>query len=49
MTITDAQNNILLLLFNQDSSDVTPISIELLDNDGAFLLDNDGTQLVDNG
>ena len=42
--------SLFLLLNNNNSSgsDITPITVELLDNDGDFLLDNDGSQLIDN-
>jgi len=38
----------LLLMMNNNifQEDVTPITIELVDNDGAFVLDNDGTQII---
>ncbi len=38
----------LLLMSTLESSDITPVSTEILDNDGAFLLDNDGSQILDN-
>jgi len=40
-----------LLLFNNNngSTDWTPVSVEIIDNDGAFILDNDGAQILDNG
>lgn len=33
---------------NSADSDVTPITVEVTDNDGTLLTDNDGTQLIDN-
>ena len=46
---TNIVNESLLLLLNQDdNSDVTPISVELLDNNSANLLDNDNSDLLDN-
>ena len=38
----------LLLMMNNNvgQEDVTPITIELVDNDGAFMLDSDGAQII---
>ena len=36
----------LLLLSGIDKVDITPISVELLDNDNNFVLDNDNNQII---
>lgn len=46
--IIQEQEATILLRYRYAKPDVTPISTELLDNDGAFLLDNDDAQLLDN-